>query len=79
MSYADNIDRIVFIIFAYLNLCIPFLQTRIDYFKSKKFKREEIVRMVIVKSNFLCVSTERVDEKLGFYQKHFDLKGKRQC
>ena len=47
-----------------------------NYFKSKKFKKENIASMVSKNAKFLLMSTERIDAKLGFYQRCFKLNGK---
>lgn len=51
------------------------VKVRIQYLKSKKFKREEICNMVCSNSLFLRMTSERIDTKLGIYQKLFQLTG----
>ncbi|KAL3889667.1 hypothetical protein ACJMK2_001999 [Sinanodonta woodiana] len=51
------------------------LQVRINYLKSKKFTSENVTEMVMRKPHILLMSTERLDAKLGFYQKEFKLTG----
>ncbi|KAK3611918.1 hypothetical protein CHS0354_013985 [Potamilus streckersoni] len=51
------------------------LQIRINYLESKRFTPENITEMVVRKPHILLMSTERMDAKLGFYQKKFKLTG----
>lgn len=51
------------------------LQQRVDYFKSKKFRRQQIVKMVKEYPPLLKKSFIEVDSILGFIQKEYQLKG----
>ncbi|XP_078072076.1 transcription termination factor 3, mitochondrial [Mustelus asterias] len=49
------------------------LQIRIQYLQSKKFSKEAIARMVSRAPYLLNFSVERLDNRLGFYQKELGL------
>jgi mTERF domain-containing protein len=51
------------------------LHTRIYYLESKKFKVPEITRIVTKNPFWLMFSTKRIDRRLGFFQKNFELAG----
>lgn len=51
------------------------LHTRIYYLESKKFKREQITQIVCRNPHWLMFSTKRIDNRLGFFQKNFELTG----
>ncbi|KAL5013603.1 hypothetical protein ScPMuIL_007873 [Solemya velum] len=51
------------------------LQVRVNYLKSKNFKREMILSVIERASLFLTMSVEHLDHKLGFYQSSFKLTG----
>lgn len=53
------------------------LQLRIDYFKSKNFSEESIVRIVTKQPSVLTTSTLITDKQLGFLQKTFQLQGEK--
>lgn len=51
------------------------LETRVFYLRSKKFELEQ-VREIVVKDPFwLNFSTKRIDRRLGWFQKNFELTG----
>lgn len=51
------------------------LETRLYYLRSKKFELEQ-VQMIVVKDPFwLNFSTKRIDRRLGWFQKNFQLTG----
>lgn len=58
-----------------LRLDVETLKVRINYFKSKKFTKEDIVRMITKAPSLFLMSTGEIDAKLGFFQKLFKLKG----
>ncbi|XP_074841783.1 transcription termination factor 3, mitochondrial [Carettochelys insculpta] len=49
------------------------LETRVAYLKSKKFGKEAIARMVSKAPFLLSFSVERLDNRLGFFQKELGL------
>ncbi|XP_063702824.1 transcription termination factor 3, mitochondrial [Culicoides brevitarsis] len=51
------------------------LQTRVNYLEYKNFKKEAIVRIVEKNPFWLMFSTPRIDRRLGFFQKNFELTG----
>lgn len=51
------------------------LQVRVNYLLSKKFSREAIARIASNAPFFLMFSTQRMDRRLGFFQKTFELTG----
>lgn len=51
------------------------LTTRINYLQSKLFKASEIERIVELNPYWLMFSTQRIDGRLGFFQKSFELSG----
>lgn len=51
------------------------LQTRINYLESKRFTADEIRSIVERNPFWLMFSTKRIDTRLGFFQKEFQLKG----
>ncbi|XP_071948453.1 transcription termination factor 3, mitochondrial-like [Antedon mediterranea] len=51
------------------------LEVRISYLNSKKFSKDSISLIVNRAPYFLSFSTERVDRKLGYFQKEFHLTG----
>lgn len=51
------------------------LQTRINYLQSKQFKHEQIVQIIKKNPFWLSFSTKRIDARLGFFQKEFQLSG----
>lgn len=51
------------------------LHTRIYYLESKKFKMEQITQIVSRNPHWLMFSTRRIDNRLGFFQKNFELAG----
>ncbi|KAM9308437.1 transcription termination factor 3, mitochondrial [Gastrophryne carolinensis] len=52
---------------------LEILQTRVDYLKSKKFSNIAIARMVSRAPYLLNFSVERLDNRLGFFQKQLGL------
>ncbi|KAF5300742.1 hypothetical protein FQA39_LY10987 [Lamprigera yunnana] len=52
------------------------LQVRINYLKSKRFTDEMIISIISRNAYWLMYSTEKMDEKLGFFQKEFGLTGR---
>ncbi|GAB0087840.1 Transcription termination factor 3, mitochondrial [Sergentomyia squamirostris] len=52
------------------------LQVRINYLESKKFQRDEIIRIIDNNPFWLMFSTQRIDKRLGFFQKSFYLTGR---
>lgn len=51
------------------------LTTRVHYLQSKLFKADDILRIVEKNPFWLMFSTQRIDGRLGFYQKQFELTG----
>lgn len=51
------------------------IQVRVNYLGLKRFTRDEIVTIVTRNPNWLTYSTRDIDNKLGFFQKHFKLTG----
>lgn len=51
------------------------LHTRINYLQSKSFAAADIGRIVSADPYWLMFSTQRIDGRLGFFQKHFELSG----
>lgn len=51
------------------------LQTRINYLVSKNFKEEQITRVIVKNPFWLMFTTQRIDKRLGFFQKNFGLVG----
>lgn len=51
------------------------LQTRINYLESKRFTADEIRSIVERNPLWLLFTTKRIDTRLGFLQKEFQLKG----
>lgn len=51
------------------------LQTRINYLISKNFREEQITRVIVKNPFWLMFTTQRIDKRLGFFQKNFDLVG----
>lgn len=51
------------------------LETRVNYLKSKLFKPTEIARIAEVNPFWLMFPTQRIDKRLGYFQKKFDLSG----
>lgn len=52
------------------------LETRINYLQSKRFKCIDITRIVEKNPFWLMLRTQRIDARLGYFQKHFVLAGK---
>ncbi|XP_055694463.1 transcription termination factor 3, mitochondrial [Lutzomyia longipalpis] len=48
---------------------------RVNYLESKRFTREQIVRILDKNPFWLMFSTQRIDRRLGFFQKTFSLSG----
>lgn len=51
------------------------LQTRVNFLLSKKFKPDDITRIVRLNKRWLNHSTKDIDARLGFFQKLFRLSG----
>ncbi|XP_013792503.1 transcription termination factor 3, mitochondrial-like [Limulus polyphemus] len=51
------------------------LQVRVNYLESKKFSTDSITRIVSKAPFWLLFSTKRIDRRLGFFQKEFQLTG----
>lgn len=51
------------------------LEVRVNYLEVKKFKREQIARIVEKNPFWLMFSTKRIDNRLGYFQKNFQLTG----
>lgn len=51
------------------------LQVRVNYLQSKRFSSEQITEIVRRNPFWLMFSTQRIDQRLGFFQKEFSLKG----
>lgn len=51
------------------------LSVRINYLESKKFKADEIARIVTKNPFWLMFTTQGIDTRLGFFQKQFTLSG----
>lgn len=51
------------------------IQTRINYLQLKRFKSDDIVRIVTSNPKWLTIPTKEIDEQLGFFQKDFRLTG----
>ncbi|XP_072928361.1 transcription termination factor 3, mitochondrial isoform X1 [Hemitrygon akajei] len=55
------------------------LQKRVHYLQSQKFSKEAISRMVSAAPYLLNFSVERLDNRLGFYQKELRLSTQKTC
>lgn len=51
------------------------MQIRINYLQSKNFRPHMISRIVVVNPFWLMFSTQRIDRRLGYFQKNFSLSG----
>ncbi|XP_058829278.1 transcription termination factor 3, mitochondrial [Topomyia yanbarensis] len=51
------------------------MEIRINYLRSKRFLPEQIIRIVHKNPFWLMISTRRIDKRLGFFQKTFQLAG----
>lgn len=51
------------------------LETRVNYLKSKLFQPTEIARIAEVNPFWLMFRTQRIDKRLGYFQKKFELSG----
>ncbi|XP_049545303.1 transcription termination factor 3, mitochondrial [Anopheles darlingi] len=51
------------------------LQTRINYLQSKSFLPQQITRIVTKEPFWLMFNTKRIDRRLGYFQKNFQLVG----
>lgn len=51
------------------------IQTRINYLQLKRFKSDDIVRIVVKNAHWLNWSTQEIDERLGYFQRNFALTG----
>ncbi|XP_050094505.1 transcription termination factor 3, mitochondrial [Anopheles aquasalis] len=51
------------------------LQTRINYLQSKSFLPQQIIRIVTNDPFWLMFNTKRIDRRLGYFQKNFQLVG----
>ncbi|XP_053683377.1 transcription termination factor 3, mitochondrial [Sabethes cyaneus] len=51
------------------------MEVRINYLQSKQFMPEQITRIVSKNPFWLMISTKRIDKRLGFFQKTFELGG----
>lgn len=51
------------------------IQVRVNYLELKRFTRDEIVTIITRNPFWLSHSTRDIDERLGFFQKHFRLIG----
>lgn len=51
------------------------LQIRVNYLESKKFEMTEISRIIEVNPFWLMFNTQRIDRRLGYFQKQFKLNG----
>lgn len=51
------------------------LSVRVNYLESKKFNPEMISRVVEKNPFWLMFSTKRIDRRLGYFQKNFELSG----
>lgn len=51
------------------------LQTRINYLESKRFTKDDITSIVSRNPYWLMFSTQRIDRRLGFFQREFGLTG----
>lgn len=58
-----------------LNENLDDLQVRINYLEAKKFTKDDIVRIVETDPSWLLFTTKEIDERLGFFQKEFQLMG----
>lgn len=54
---------------------VDVLTTRVHYLQSKGFAAADIARIVEANPFWLMFSTQRIDGRLGFYQKQFELSG----
>ncbi|XP_055537875.1 transcription termination factor 3, mitochondrial [Wyeomyia smithii] len=51
------------------------MEVRINYLQSKQFLPEQIARIIYKNPFWLMISTKRIDRRLGFFQKTFELSG----
>ncbi|XP_065359489.1 transcription termination factor 3, mitochondrial [Calliphora vicina] len=51
------------------------MQTRVNYLESKRFSKTQIQRIITLNPYWLMFSTQRIDKRLGYFQKEFALKG----
>lgn len=51
------------------------LRTRVNYLQSKQFTQDQIAQIIQTNPFWLMFSTARIDQRLGYFQKHFKLNG----
>lgn len=51
------------------------LTVRVNYLESKKFTPQQIIKIVSKNPYWLMFATQRIDNRLGFFQKNFELNG----
>ncbi|XP_038052068.1 transcription termination factor 3, mitochondrial-like [Patiria miniata] len=75
MTSATGLGRFLTINPFFLTEDLENLKTRLRYLRSKKFSEDAITQVLNRAPYFLSFSVERVDSKLGFYQKELSLTG----
>lgn len=51
------------------------MEVRVNYLESKRFQPDQIARIVSKNPFWLMISTRRIDRRLGYFQKTFELQG----
>lgn len=51
------------------------METRVEYLRRKKFKPEDIPRIISIQPNWINLPVDNIDKKLGLFQKEFKLTG----
>ena len=51
------------------------METRINYLEAKRFSKTQIQRILTLNPFWLMFSTKRIDKRLGYFQKEFQLRG----
>ncbi|XP_060556797.1 transcription termination factor 3, mitochondrial-like [Ruditapes philippinarum] len=51
------------------------LHVRVNYLRSKKFSKSQVIKMIDCDPRFLLIPMDKIDAKLGFLQREFQLTG----
>jgi hypothetical protein len=70
-AYGDFITKNPF----FFKNSIEDLETRVYYLRSKKFTPEQVQTIIMKDPFWLNFSTKRIDKRLGWFQKNFELTG----
>lgn len=60
---------------AFLKESLDDIQVRVNYLALKKFSRDDIISILSRNPKWLSYSTREIDDRLGFFQKEFQLTG----